>query len=137
MNTMVYFCLFAFVVFIGWAILDDESGCLRVGLFYIVVILILMVVFSLKRCYQNPEFDNRKTVMEPHCTIYRFSHSQYRCPNGLTRYCVEKSDTIAPTRNDICVHCGTFFRKHQYEKTKEEQELDEQFWQRVAETPTE
>lgn len=134
---MVYFCLFAFVVFIGWAILDDESGCLQVGLFYIAVILILMVVFSLKRCYQNPEFNNREIVKEPHCNIYRFSHSQYRCPNGLTHYCVEKSDTIAPARNDTCVHCGTFFRKHQYEKTKEEQELDEQFWQRVAETPAE
>lgn len=134
---MVYFCLFAFVVFIGWAILDDESGCLQVGLFYIAVILILMVVFSLKRCYQNPEFNNREIVKEPLCTIYRFSHSQYRCPNGLTHYCVEKSDMIAPARNDTCVHCGTFFRKHQYEKTKEEQELDEQFWQRVAETPAE
>ena len=74
MNTMVYFCLFAFVVFIGWAILDDESGCLRVGLFYIVVILILMVVFSLKRCYQNPEFDNREIVKENLIVLYTDSH---------------------------------------------------------------
>ena len=135
---MIYFCILSLLVIVGWAIIDDESGCLQVGLFYSAVIIIMIAVFGLHRCYQSPEFNNQATVKTAHGTIvYRFSHSQYRCPNGLSHYCVEKSDTIAPTRNDACVHCGTFFRKHQYEKTQEEIELDEKFWQRVVETPAE
>lgn len=74
---MVYFCLFAFVVFIGWAILDDKNGCLRVALFYTAVILVLMMLFALKRCYQNPEFDNRTIVKASHGFINRYSHAQY------------------------------------------------------------
>ena len=134
---MAYLFLFALVVFIGWAFFDDEKGCLKVIFFYTAVILVIIVVFGLIRCYQNPEFNKRTTVIAPHGIIYRFSHSQYHCPIGLYHYCVEKSDTIAPTRNDICVHCGTFFWKHHYEKNKKEQELDEQFWQSVSETPAE
>ena len=133
----MYFCLFAFVILVGWAIFDNDIGCIKVGLFYTAVILILMVVFGLKRCYQNPEFNHRTIVKASHGVINRWSHSQYRCLNGLTHYCVEKSDTIAPARNDTCVNCGKFFRKHQYEKTTEEQELDEKFLQGVLETPAE
>lgn len=137
MNTMLYFCLFVLVVFVGWAIIDNEDGCLQVGFVYTSVILFLMVVLGLKRCYQDPKFDNRTKVKKSDGIVYRLSHSQYRCPNGLNFYCVEKSDTIEPVRNDTCIHCGYFFRIHQYEKTKEEQELDELFWQRVSETPAE
>ena len=132
---MIFFCILSLIVMVSWAIFDDESGCLKVALFYAALILFLMAVFSLRRCYQSPEFNNEATVKTNHGTIVHwFSHTQYRCPNGVTYYCVEKNDSISPTRNDICVNCGSFFREHDYEKSSEEEALDEQFWQRILES---
>ena len=134
---MMYLCLLSLLLILGWAIFDDESGCLQLGLFYSAVIIMMMMVFGLQRYYQSPEFDNQTTVKTAHGTKVYSSHSQYRCPNGVTYYCVVNSDSITPTRNDTCVNCGSFFRKHDYEKSSEEEVLDEQFWQKIAEMPAE
>lgn len=114
---MILFYIFTLVVvvIVGWVIFDDESGCLQVGLFYSAVIIIIMLVFYFQRIYQSPEYNNRITVKTPHGTLYKYTHTQYRCPNRLTRYCVEKSET--PDCDDSCFFVAKFseninMRKH-------------------------
>lgn len=122
---------------VGWAIFDDDSGCLKVALFYAGVLAILLGIYTLKSYYKSPEYNDLKVIKSNRgATVYSFSHGQYRCPdnNGVTYYCIEKSDSISPARNDKCVNCGSFFREHDYEKSSEEEALDEQFWLRILES---
>ena len=136
---MILFCVLSIIIMV-WGIFDEDSGCLKVALFYAGILAVLLGIYTLKSYYKSPEYNDLKVIKSYHgATVYRFSHSQYRCPNsnGLTFYCVENSDFISPTRNDTCVNCGSFFWEHEYEKSSEEEELDELFWQKVAETPAE
>ncbi len=130
---IIFFILICLIV--GWAIFDNESGCLQVGLFCAAVIIVILLCFYFQRVYQSPEYEKKTTCNTPHSTIYKFSHSQYRCPNKLTHYCVEKSE--APGRDDSCMNCGAFFRLHQYEKTYQEEEADQIFMQVISEYPGE
>lgn len=137
---MIFFCVLSIIIMVGWGVFDDEAGCFKVALFYAAVLAILLGIYTFKNYYKSPEYNGLKVIKSYHgAIIYRFSHSQYRCPNsdGLTCYCVEKIDSISPTRSDTCVNCGSFYREHIYEKSSEEEALDELFWQRVAETPAE
>lgn len=131
---MIFFCILSLIIMVGWAIFDDDSGCLKVALFYACVLALLLGIYTLRNYYKNPEYNDLKVIKSYHgATVYRYSHSQYRCPNGFY-YCVEKNDSISPTRNDKCVNCASLFRQHDYEKSSEEEALDEQFWQRILES---
>ena len=134
---MVYIILFVIVVFIVMVLYNDDGGCLKLGLFYVAVLLVMLGIISLQRYCQSPRFNSNIVVETPYSKAYRFSHSQYLCPSAQSYYCVEKSDSLPPSRTDVCIHCGKLFWSHHYKKTFEEEEIDRLFWERVAQTPAE
>ncbi len=55
---IIFFILICLIV--GWAIFDNESGCLQVGLFCAAVIIVILLCFYFQRVYQSPEYEKKQ-----------------------------------------------------------------------------
>lgn len=47
---MIWFICIILIIIIGALLIDDFEGCLKVGCFYILVLLILSIIISIRSC---------------------------------------------------------------------------------------
>ncbi len=134
-NYMIYILLLFLLSLIVWAIVDNESGCLKVFFFFSATLGVILGIIWLQRSCQSPKISEWDVVETKHGKTYTYSCSSYKCPSGRTHYSVEKTEPTEPNRKDTCLNCGKMFYLHQKSKTFEKEQSDQIYLDKITETP--
>lgn len=84
-----------------------------------------LFVFSIVYNYREPKIEQTQaTKTSRGTTAYEFSSPTKNCLIGNGYYCVIKTDSVKPDRNDICVNCGKTYNTHGGQSYKDEMEYN-------------